>query len=285
MEMAGNSPFGRAGDDRGAAPALDPVRTDAVHPAPVRADGPHPDPALLEVPLADDDFIAAGGHPTHAHDFHQFLYVPVGRIVVHARGRDHELTSSVALWIPAWLPHSARFDNDSLIVVETFDPDDHRLPYTEVTPVNVTDAQRRLLLGRMRSSDPSENDPAVFAALSEGHRDCLPLPRPTSHAARRVALALERDPGDGRTATEWADEVYTSSTSLRRAFRAETGLAFSEWRTRLRLNHSLPLLAQGQLVSAVAARVGFVSTNGYILAFRRHFGRTPGAYVRETAAA
>ncbi|MGW1144023.1 helix-turn-helix transcriptional regulator, partial [Streptomyces sp. NPDC002454] len=99
-----------------------------------------------------------------------------------------------------------------------------------------------------------------------------------------VALALDRDPGDPRTATEWAQELYTSSTSLRRAFRAETGLAFSEWRTRLRLNHSLPLLAQGQLVSTVAARVGFVSTNGYILAFRRHFGRTPGAYVRESTA-
>ncbi|MFD5554233.1 AraC family transcriptional regulator [Streptomyces sp. NPDC127068] len=238
-------------------------------------------PLTPDTALGDDDFIAAGGHPTHAHDFHQFLYVPVGGIVVHAQGRDHELSASVALWVPAWLPHSARFGSESVIVVETFDPDDHLLPYTAATPVNVTDAQRRLLLGRMRSSDPSENDPAVFAALSAGHRDCLPLPQPTSQAARSVALALGREPGDPRTATEWAEELYTSSTSLRRAFRTETGLAFSEWRTRLRLNHSLPLLAQGQLVSAVAARVGFVSTNGYILAFRRHFGRTPGAYVRE----
>ncbi|MFB7253030.1 hypothetical protein [Streptomyces nojiriensis] len=33
---------------------------------------------------------------------------------------------------------------------------------------------------------------------------------------------------------------------------------------------------------SVAARVGFVSTDGYILAFRRHFGQTPGAYVRSS---
>ncbi|NEE05532.1 cupin domain-containing protein, partial [Streptomyces sp. SID7499] len=57
--------------------------------------------------LVDDDFIAAGGHPTHVHDFHQFLYVPLGRIVVTALGRDHELSPSVALWIPAGVPHSA----------------------------------------------------------------------------------------------------------------------------------------------------------------------------------
>ncbi len=92
-----------------------------------------------------------------------------------------------------------------------------------------------------------------------------------------------RNPGDPRTASEWAESLYTSSTSLRRAFRAETGLAFSEWRTRLRLNHSLHLLAAGHMVSTVAARVGFVSTNGYILAFRRYFGETPGAYVKRSA--
>ncbi|MFG2989441.1 helix-turn-helix transcriptional regulator [Streptomyces sp. NPDC048257] len=77
-------------------------------------------------------------------------------------------------------------------------------------------------------------------------------------------------------------DLYTSSTSLRRAFRAETGMPFSEGRTRLRLNHSLSLLEQGQLVSTAAARVGFVSTNGYIVAFRRHSGQTPGAYVRSS---
>ncbi|NEE36250.1 AraC family transcriptional regulator, partial [Streptomyces sp. SID7982] len=29
--------------------------------------------ALAPESLVDDDFIAAGGHPTHVHTFHQFL--------------------------------------------------------------------------------------------------------------------------------------------------------------------------------------------------------------------
>src|SRR5690606_28238949 len=101
--------------------------------------------------------------------------------------------------------------------------------------------------------------------------------------AAAVARELTRNPADPRTAEEWARSLYLSSTSLRRAFRAETGMPFSEWRTRLRLNHALGLLAQGHLVGAVAARVGFTSTNGFILAFRRHFGQTPGAYLRRLA--
>lgn len=233
--------------------------------------------------LADDEFIADWGHPLHAHDEHQFLYVPVGRITVSAHGRDHLLSPSVAMWIPAGVPHSARFDPDSLVVAETFPPDDHRLPYTEATTVHVTDRLRRFLLGRTRSSGDRHEAGQVFATLCADGRTALPLPRPVSPAAAAVARELTRNPADPRTAEEWARSLYLSSTSLRRAFRAETGMPFSEWRTRLRLNHALGLLAQGHLVGAVAARVGFTSTNGFILAFRRHFGQTPGAYLRRLA--
>ncbi|MFD7095523.1 helix-turn-helix transcriptional regulator [Streptomyces xanthophaeus] len=247
--------------------------------------------ALLGDPVAaartphtavDDEFVAAGGHPLHVHDFHQFLYVPLGRIVVTIDGHEHRLDPSVGLWIPAGVWHSARFDPDSLIVVEAFDPGPHRLPYAGPAVINITGAQRTLLLARMRSSDPKADDPEVFAALSGGHPDSLPLPQPVSRAAVEVARELARRPHDARTATEWAQDLYTSSTSLRRAFRDETGLAFSEWRTRLRLNHSLELLAQGHLVGAVATRVGFTSVNGFIAAFRRHFGETPGYYTRQS---
>ncbi|MEV6396666.1 AraC family transcriptional regulator [Streptomyces sp. NPDC051907] len=228
---------------------------------------------------APDDLIARDGHPTHVHDYHQFLYVPLGRIVVTACGREYELSPSVALWVPAGVPHSAWFAPDSLVIAEDFDVEEHRLPYCEPTILNVTDAHRRLLFGRTRDTG-AQDEARVFAALTGGQRDCLPLPRPTSEAARRVSEALTRQPEDPRTAAEWAGDLYTSSTSLRRAFRAETGLSFTEWRTRLRLNRSLELLAQGHMVGTVATRVGFTSTNGYILAFRKHFGSTPGAYTR-----
>ncbi|THA80075.1 AraC family transcriptional regulator [Streptomyces sp. A0592] len=132
----------------------------------------------------------------------------------------------------------------------------------------------------MRSPQPHPADPDVFTTLSATHADALPLPMPTSPASLAVAEALARTPSDPRTASEYAADVYTSTTTLRRAFQAETGMPFSEWRTRLRLNHALDLLDQGQAVQTVSTQVGFTSTNGFILAFRRHFGRTPGTYAR-----
>ncbi|MFE5515735.1 AraC family transcriptional regulator [Streptomyces sp. NPDC056529] len=234
----------------------------------------------------DEDLITATGHPTHAHDFHQLLYAPLGRIAVTTPDGEHELTSPLALWLPAGTPHSARFDPESLVLAEPFDPVAHRLPFTRTTAIRLDDAARRQLLARTRRAGAEADDAALFAALTctRTRRDVrLPLPRPTSEAARAVAGTLLRRPDDQRTAAEWAESLYVSSTSLRRAFRAETGLAFSEWRTRVRLNHSLELLTQGHQVGAVAAKVGFTSTNGYILAFRRHFGRTPGAWTKECA--
>ncbi|WP_218005845.1 helix-turn-helix transcriptional regulator [Actinomadura hibisca] len=230
--------------------------------------------------VVDGDEVEAWGHLTHVHEFHQFLYVPLGWISVTALGRSHRLSGATALWIPAGVPHSARFGDDALIISEDFDADRHRPPFDAPTTVTVTEPQHRLLLSGLRGTPPSDDE--LFAALMTGHRPCLPLPRPTSAVAAAVARDLDREPGDARTVEEWARDYYTSSTSLRRAFRVETGLPFSEWRTRLRLNRSLDLLDQGYRVGAVAARIGFASTNGYILAFRRHFDQTPGAYLRDT---
>ncbi|GGY40563.1 AraC family transcriptional regulator [Streptomyces omiyaensis] len=232
----------------------------------------------------DEDLITATGHPTHAHDYHQLLYAPLGRITVTTPDGEHELTSPLALWLPAGTPHSARFDPESLVLAESFDPALHRLPFARTTAVHLDGAARRHLLARTRGEGAEVDDAVMFAALTcaRNHRDArLPLPRPTSEAARAVAGTLLRSPDDQRTATEWAESLYVSATSLRRAFRAETGIAFSEWRTRVRLNHSLALLSRGHQVGAVAAKVGFTSTNGYILAFRRHFGRTPGVWIKE----
>ncbi|MGW1926968.1 helix-turn-helix transcriptional regulator, partial [Streptomyces massasporeus] len=161
-----------------------------------------------------------------------------------------------------------------------FDADIHELPYAEPAVVRIDEAQRRLLLARTRGTGTAADEASAFATLTGFPSAALPAPRPTSDSARSVAGALLRRPDDQRTATEWAESLHTSSTSLRRAFRTETGLAFSEWRTRVRLNRSLDLLDRGDLVSTVAARVGFTSTNGYILAFRKHFGCTPGAWAK-----
>ena len=147
------------------------------------------------------------------------------------------------------------------------------MPFEPATEVVITARRRRMLLAHLRDDDV-EPSAELFETLLHGPPS-LPLPEPITDLPRAVASALQLSPDDQRTAAEWATSLHAGATTLRRAFVVETGLTFSEWRTRLRLNRSLDLLARGLMVSSVAQRVGFTSTNGFILAFRRYLASPP----------
>ncbi|MFT4167247.1 MAG: AraC family transcriptional regulator [Microlunatus sp.] len=225
-------------------------------------------------PGTDTD-VGPWGHEAHVHDFHQFLFTPVGRAVIWTGGRSLRLCPEVGAWIPAGVWHSARFEADSLVLPLAF-PAEWSSPVPDGIEVPLDARRQRSVLASLRAgSEPRRELFELLVADSQA----LPLPAPSSPCAVAVANGLRQAPADQRTAGEWAAALHVGATTLRRAFAAETGLTFSEWRTRLRLNLSVPLLARGLMVSAVAQRVGFTSTNGFILAFRRYFGTTPKAYA------
>jgi AraC-like DNA-binding protein len=79
--------------------------------------------------------------------------------------------------------------------------------------------------------------------------------------------------------------VGASGRTLAREFVAEAGVPFGRWRTLLRLQAALPLLAAGQPVSRVAGRVGYENPSAFVAAFRRQTGLTPAAYFRDETSA
>ena len=104
---------------------------------------------------------------------------------------------------------------------------------------------------------------------------------PSAVIARRVAEALRADPADRRTLREWGREVGASERTLARAFAAETGVPFGRWRTLLRLQAALSMLAAGEPVSRVSGRVGYDTPSAFVAAFRRETGQTPGALFKD----
>ena len=72
--------------------------------------------------------------------------------------------------------------------------------------------------------------------------------------------------------------VGASERTLARAFAAGTGLPFGQWRTMLRIQSALPLLAAGEAAGRVAGKVGYQTPSAFIAAFGRLTGVTPTAY-------
>ena len=103
---------------------------------------------------------------------------------------------------------------------------------------------------------------------------------PSDERALEVARALISDPADPRNLAAWGREVGASGRTLTRAFLADTGIPFARWRTSVRLQAALPLLAAGEPVANVAGYVGYETPSAFIAAFRRQTGVTPGAYFR-----
>jgi AraC-like DNA-binding protein len=93
-----------------------------------------------------------------------------------------------------------------------------------------------------------------------------------------VAQVLFDDPADGRTLAHWGRDVGASERTLARAFLADTGLPFGQWRGQLRLRAATVALATGEPVAQVAREVGYESTSAFVAAFRRATGSTPAAY-------
>lgn len=104
-----------------------------------------------------------------------------------------------------------------------------------------------------------------------------PLVLPSDERARAVAEALLANPADPRDLHDHAVDAATSATHLRRLFRSETGLTFTEWRTEARMQAARTLLEEGHRVAGVARAVGYRSTSSFVRAFHRHSGYVPGA--------
>jgi AraC-like DNA-binding protein len=97
----------------------------------------------------------------------------------------------------------------------------------------------------------------------------------------RLARAMGRlvdDPGSPVGLDELAENTGASARTLARLFRDQTGMTFTQWRTRLRLVESIERLARGESVTEVALDLGYSSPSSFAYAFRRHLGEPPHSY-------
>ena len=216
------------------------------------------------------------GHAPHSHDEPQLIYAASGSCTLDVEGASFHADQGSAVWIAAGIEHSARFD-DEFVPVSML-PAPHRAGSAPATAISVDVELRTLLLRFARTrgftalGQLSERIRSAPLALAQ---TTVPLPR--GPLTGPIAAAFEADPAHDSTLDEWASDLHCSVTSLRRAFLAETGLSFTDWRTRFRIEQSLPLLERGTQVGLVAASVG-MTHNGFTSAFRRTLGHTPMAH-------
>ena len=221
----------------------------------------------------------------HTHDDHQLAWAAQGVLTVHTAGKTWVLPPTRALWIPAGLPHETGADSLATMRSLYISPQARVATWTEPTPVAIGPlfAELTAYLHEVREHDERRTRAEALLAdlLIPAKAASIDVRMPVSEPASKVAEALRRDPADKRTLREWGSEVSVSERTLARAFTQEAQITFARWRTLVRLQAALAMLAEGQAVSRVAVKVGYDTPSAFTAAFRRETGVTPSGYFSQ----
>ncbi len=232
----------------------------------------------------------------HVNDIPILLWVRTGAIVFRVDGREHEVAAGSAIWVPAGVEHEVRLAQGTVTVPIHARPGRRSGALTEVQLVDIPPAWGDWLIHKYDFGSLTEDGPLL--ELAAGHSDTadpsmrLPrLPMPRSREALAVAHTLLRTHGSHRSMAALAAAEQISAKTLQRQFVNETGVVFSEWRTRARVVAAAGRLADGQGAARARRHVGYATPAGFTRAFHRHVGVNPTEYAararthRRTAAA
>jgi AraC-like DNA-binding protein len=217
----------------------------------------------------------------HAHDDHQLAWACAGVLTVLTEGATWVLPPTRALWIPAGLPHETGASGQATMRSVYVPPGLSQVDWAVPTVIAASPLLAEVigyLSGELTAARRAHAEAVLSDLLTPIPVTSLDVRFPADDLAGPVARALRDNPADQRTLAEWGRAVGASERTLARAFVAGTGLPFGQWRTLLRIQSALPLLAAGEAAGRVAYRVGYETPSAFIAAFRRLTGVTPTAY-------
>nr|WP_081539826.1 helix-turn-helix transcriptional regulator [Kitasatospora sp. SID7827] len=222
----------------------------------------------------------------HWHDVNQLITPGRGVLEVSTPQGRWVVPPHRAVWLPAGVPHAQQAHGSSELRCLIYPAETNPLRLSAPAVLAATPLLREII-AHLTGPDAPAGRPARTleqAALDQlAHAPELPLglPRPADPRLRDLAELLAADPADGRSLAELGRAVGAAERTLSRLFQRELGLGFPQWRTQLRLQHALLLLAEGRSVTGTAAACGFRSPSAFIEAFRHAFGTTPGRYQQD----
>lgn len=244
---------------------------------------PHPAPATATAIVVASSTLPRGHwFPEHSHPVHQLVWSRTGVLSVRTDAGTWLLPPTMALWVPAGVPHSTGTTSGAVMRSPYVAPRECPVSWSEPTVVAVTPLLRDLVdhlaLPSLPAPARGRAEAVLFDLLAPLAVRTVSLPEPADPRALLVAERLTADPTDNRTLDEWGTVAGTSGRTLARLFTAETGMSFGHWREQLRMRASMPLLAEGRTVESVARRVGYASASSFVAAFHRTLGLTPRQY-------
>ncbi|AEV84596.1 AraC family transcriptional regulator [Actinoplanes sp. SE50] len=219
----------------------------------------------------------------HSHPRGHLVYAARGVLSVQSESGTSIVPANRVGWTPAGSGHRHRAHGSTDMRIVFLPAALSRLLGDRPAVFRVSGLAREALLAL---TGTPERERAVAARLRRvlvdelrvADEQPLRLPEPRDDRLRAVARLLYDDPADTSTLAALGRAAGASSRTMSRLCHDELGMTFYEWRTQLRIFHALVLLAEGHDTVRVAAACGWANPSGFITAFTRLVGTTPGRY-------
>ncbi|MGV3480381.1 MAG: AraC family transcriptional regulator [Sphingobium sp.] len=241
------------------------------------------------VAILADDYPPGHRDPVHRHRRGQLIYAMDGVMAVTTDDFSLIVPPQRAVWVPPGIDHTLRCMGPVSLRTLYVDPAERSLP-PMCRVIEVSKLLRELILEAARIPvlyDETGRDGRLVALLLDEivRTPVTPLavPMPRRACLARICRTLLDDPAQDAALDRWAAAAGMSRRNFTRAFREETGMAFSAWVRDVRLLKALSLLAMGQSVTRVAFDVGYGSASAFTEMFTRTLGRSPSRYVESFA--
>ena len=236
--------------------------------------------AAMARDLPDRHFIAP-----HRHRRAQLVYGTSGTLTVSTDEGAWVVPAHRAVWVPGGVEHAVRASGTVAMRTVYFDQDAcHGLP-TRCSVLAVTPLLRELIESATRMPlhhEPADRDRRVISLLLDELRPAatpaLHLPMPADPVLAEICEQIQRCPAEEKSLREWAERSHLGRRTLARRFLAATGYSLGRWRQQALLLAALPMLADGESVTRVAAELGYHSPSAFTAMFRRSLGVPPSRY-------
>lgn len=222
----------------------------------------------------------------HRHDWHQLSYASEGALRVATRDGAWIAPPQRAVWIPAGVEHEEEMRGAGAMrslyfaraICTGLPQHCVVLPAPALLRELILEVAEHSVLDAAKPAHKRLTQVIVdrLALLQPLPAQALPLPR--DKRAIAIARILENEPGNNDDLALLARRAGASVRTVQRLFASETGMAFAQWRQRMRLLNAVERLGAGVSVTDAALDVGYSSVSAFVSAFRREFGVTPGRF-------
>ncbi|BBZ72557.1 AraC family transcriptional regulator [Mycobacterium paraseoulense] len=224
----------------------------------------------------------------HRHPLHQIVYPSSGAVSVTTPAGTWITPANRAIWIPAGCWHEHKFHGHTQFHAVALDPSRYRRGPAAPAVLAVNPLMRELMIA-CSQTDGTDTDEhhRMLAVLHDQLQatsvgEPLWIPTPVDGRLSEACALIAGNLREPLTLQQIGHRIGISPRTLSRLFRDELAMTFPQWRTQLRLQHALVLLAERRDVTSVASECGWATPSAFIDTYRRAFGHTPGRLTPKT---